>query len=112
MNFSAPEWLFLIPALLVAGWRWRRTLRLHEPLRALALLALVLALAGLRLRLASGGLDLWVLVDRSDSAAAAIAHESNEIASILQESKGSDDRVIFVDYATSAVQRDWGDPEY
>ena len=37
MNFGAPEWFFLLPLLAVIGWRWRG-LRLHEPLRAAALL--------------------------------------------------------------------------
>ena len=59
--------VFLLPALAVAGWRWRG-LRLHEPLRAAGLAVLVLALAEPRLRRASAGLDLWVLTDRSDSA--------------------------------------------
>ncbi|MEO5958622.1 MAG: hypothetical protein ABIZ49_11095, partial [Opitutaceae bacterium] len=78
MTFGAPEWFFLLPALAVAGWRWRG-LRLQEPLRAVALAVLVLALTDPRLRLASAGLDLWVLTDRSDSAVAAMSAQSREI---------------------------------
>jgi von Willebrand factor type A domain len=111
MSFGAPEWLFLLPALAVAGWRWRG-LRLHEPLRALSLLVLVLALADPRLRLTSAGLDLWVLADRSDSNAAAMNTQVNEFTAILERSKSADDRVFFIDYAGSAVRRDRGDPIY
>jgi hypothetical protein len=111
MTFGAPEWFFLLPALAVAGWRWRG-LRLHEPLRALAACGLVLTLADPRLRLASSGLDLWVLADRSDSAAGAMTAQSREIETILERSRGNDDRVYYVDYAGDVVRRDRGDPVF
>ena len=111
MNFGAPEWFFLLPALAVLGWRWRG-LRLHEPLRAAALVVLVFALAEPRLRLADAGLDLWVLADRSDSAAAAMGTQAREIESILDRSRGADDRVFYVDFAGEAVRRDRGDPVF
>ena len=111
MMLGAPEWLFLLPALLALGWR-RRDLRLHEPLRALALLLLVAVLADPRLRLGGGGLDLWVLVDRSDSAAAAAATQADEVAAILEKSRRGDDRIYYVDYAVDATRRDQGDPEF
>ena len=54
----------------------RQAFRSRQPvlqwLRVVLLVGLVLALTEPRLRLASGGLDLWVLADRSDSAAAAM----------------------------------------
>lgn len=111
MSFGAPEWFFLLPALAVAGWRWRG-LRLQEPLRAAALFVLVLVLADPRLRLASAGLDLLVLADRSDSAAAAMASQSREIETILERSRGRDDRIIYIDYAGDVVRRDRGDPVF
>ena len=111
MTFGAPEWFFLLPALAVAAWRWRG-LRLHEPLRAAAMVALVLALTDPRLRLASAGLDLWVLADRSDSAAAAMAAQSREIDTILERSRGRDDRVFHIDYAGEVTRRDRGDPVF
>jgi hypothetical protein len=111
MSFGAPEWLFLLPVLIVAGWRWRG-LKLQEPLRALALVVAVLALADPRLRLTSAGLDVWVLADRSDSAATAMAAQSNEFTNILERTKGANDRLFFIDYAGSAVRRDRGDPVY
>lgn len=111
MNFElgAPEWLFLVPALAVLGWRVR-SLRLGEPLRVLALALLVVALADPRLRVGGGGLDLWVLADRSDSVAGPAAAQAPEVATILEKSRGRDDRVFFIDYATDAQRRDRGDP--
>lgn len=111
MSFGAPEWLFLLPALAVLGWRVR-ALRLHEPLRALALLAVVVALAEPRARLGGGGLDLWVLVDRSDSAAAAAAKHAGEAAAIIERARQSGDRVFYVDYAGIATRREQGDPVF
>jgi uncharacterized membrane protein len=111
MSFGAPEWFFLLPALVVVAWRWRR-LRLHEPLRAFLLAGLVLALSGPRIKLAGAGLDLWVLADRSESAAGAMARQEQEIDSILQKSRGREDRVIYVDFAGEAVRRDVGDPVF
>lgn len=111
MSFGAPEWLFLLPALAAAAWRWRG-LQLHEPLRAAGILLIVLALADPRLRLSSAGLDLWVLVDRSDSAAGAVAKQSREIETILERSRGRDDRLFFIDYAGEVVRRERGDPVF
>lgn len=111
MNFElgAPEWLFLVPVLAALGWRVP-ALRLGEPLRVAALVLLVLALADPRLRLGGGGLDLWVVTDRSDSVAAPAAMQAPEVAAILEKSRGRDDRAFFIDYAVEAQRRDQGDP--
>ncbi|MDF9826450.1 hypothetical protein M2447_000531 [Ereboglobus sp. PH5-10] len=111
MSFAAPEWFFLVPPLIVIGWRFR-ALRLFEPARAAALLACVLALANPQARMSDSGLDLWVLADRSDSSAAVTAAHAPEVESILRRSKRAADRVFFVDYAVDAVRRDQGDPVF
>lgn len=111
MNFAAPEWLLLVPALIALGWRVR-ALRLHEPLRAVALALLVLTLANPRLTLGGGGIDLWVLTDKSDSAAALTRAQQDEIAAILKKTQGRDDQIRWVDYAVDAVLREQGDPEF
>lgn len=105
MNLAAPEWFVLVPFLLLAAWRWPG-LGLGRPLRAGALLAIVLVLVHPRIRLASDGLDLWVLVDRSQSAAGEGAARYGEWQSILESSKSSQDRLFFIDYAENALRRD------
>ncbi|MDX2227594.1 MAG: VWA domain-containing protein [Verrucomicrobiae bacterium] len=98
MILASPEYLVLLPLLAFMAWRWP-WLRLLHPLRALCLLLLVLCLCQPKARLFGSGLDLWVLVDRSASAASALQPRLTEWEKILERSKGTDDRVFFVDYA-------------
>ncbi len=44
MRFASPEWLLLLPILVLCGWVWR-SLRLFAPLRAVICILLALALA-------------------------------------------------------------------
>lgn len=111
MTFDAPAWLVLLPFLALLGWRWRG-LRLHEPLRALALLLIVLALTAPRTRWGDDGRDVWVLVDRSDSASATLATALPEWEQLLAKGRGRDDRLLFVDFADTPVRRDRGDPVF
>ena len=64
IQFNTPEWFFLIPLLLAAGWKYRR-LRLASPLRLLLQTCLLLALAQPALDRGGKDMDLWVLVDQS-----------------------------------------------
>ena len=68
IQFNTPEWFFLIPLLLAAGWKYRR-LRLASPLRLLLQTCLLLALAQPALDRGGKDMDLWVLVDQSNSTA-------------------------------------------
>lgn len=110
MTLLSPAWLLLLPLLALAGWRWP-ALRLQEPLRALALLLLVLVLAGLRIGGAAGR-DVWVLVDQSASAEAGRTRVTAEWESLLAGGRGRDDRLHFVDFAADAVRRERGDPVF
>ncbi len=110
MSFASPAWLLLLPLLALAGWRWP-ALRLREPLRAVALVALVLALAGQRIGGAAGR-DVWVLVDRSASAAPAWDRVGAEWESLLAQGRGRDDRLQFVDFAAEPMRRERGDPVF
>jgi hypothetical protein len=94
----------LLPALLAVGWFWPR-LRLQRPLRALALLLLVFLATQPQTRRFSDGLDLWVLVDQSDSARELLAPKLPEWETLLTRSKAADDRLRFIDFATEAVPR-------
>ena len=104
IRFLAPHWFLLVPVLVVAGWQWR-ALGLTRPLRALCLALVVLLLAGPQIRRQGDGLDVWLLVDRSDSATEALAPRLTEWETILTASKGRDDRLIVVDFADEAVTR-------
>lgn len=104
MNFLAPQWFLLVPVLAAAAWQWPR-LGLHRPLRIVCLALIVLLLAGPRIRRQGDGLDLWVLVDQSESARESIQPRLGEWQTILEKSRGPDDRVLFVDFAGDAVTR-------
>lgn len=104
MKFASPEWFLLLPALLAVGWYWK-SLRLHKPLRIACLLTLVVLLAQPQFRRFADGLDLWVLVDQSDSAKEQMEPRLPEWESILEKSRGSADRLHFVDYAGESVKR-------
>ncbi len=86
IQFNTPEWFFLIPLLLAAGWQYRR-LRLASPLRLLLQACLLLALAQPALDRGGKGMDLWVLVDRSNSTAGIPAAGAEEIQAILERHK-------------------------
>ena len=104
IRFLAPQWFLLLPALAVAGWFWRG-LHLERPLRAACLLLAVLLLAEPRVRRQGDGLDLWVLVDRSESGWEELAPRLPEMETILEKSRGVDDRIFFVDFAAEAQTR-------
>lgn len=104
MRFAAPEWFILLP-LIFTGFLWPR-LNLRQPLRILCLLLLVLILTQPQIRRLGRGMDLWVLVDRSASAADAVEPRLREWESLLERSKSADDRIFYVDYADEATLRD------
>ena len=111
IRFASPEWGLLALLLVVVGFAWQR-LRLWEPLRVLCLVLLVLALMQPEIRRVTKGLDLWVLVDRSASAADAMAARLPEWETLLERSKGPDDRLFYVDYADVPVVRGEGTGDY
>lgn len=104
MRFASPEWFLLGPLLAAGCWFWRG-LRMQKPLRALCLLLLVLVLARPQVRRSGEGLDLWVLVDHSDSAKDLVRPRLAEWEAILDKSRGGSDRLFFIDFASEAVKR-------
>lgn len=106
MSFASPAWLLLLPALALLGW-WRRDLALWRPLRALALIVLVALLAKLQARLQQDGLDLWVLLDRSESTEDRIDRGLPEWQKLMDAARRSrDDSLRLVDFAVDAVPQD------
>ncbi|MFM8282180.1 MAG: hypothetical protein ACKOCW_01370 [Planctomycetaceae bacterium] len=104
ITFANPAWFILVPLLAAAGWQWRG-LGLHRPLRAACLGLVVVLLADPQVRRFGDGLDLWLLVDRSESADDALAPRLREWETILLRAKGPDDRIRPIDFAAEAVTR-------
>lgn len=104
MRFAAPEWFLLVPAIIFAAWKFP-ALELWRPRRAGLVLLLVLALVRPEVRRIGPGLDLWVLVDRSASAADAIEPRRAEMEGLIAKAKGPDDRMFLVDFAKIALPR-------
>ncbi len=104
MTFESPEWILLAPLFAVLGWQ-ARMLRLQRPIRALCCGLMTLLLMGPRLQHASKGLDLWVLIDRSDSARGLVDPNLAEWESILKEGRTGENRLRFIDFARDALPR-------
>lgn len=104
MDFLHPEWFALIPALVFIGW-WRRGLRLWRPLRVVCLALLTLVLTEPQIDHTRPGLELWVLVDQSDSARPLLHQSVGEWLHLLENSRGRDDSLRIIDFAGEARER-------
>jgi Mg-chelatase subunit ChlD len=105
MSFRAPEWLLLVPLLCFLAWQVRR-LEMLRPLRVVCLFLLVFALCDPQISRFRPGLDVWLLVDQSSSAADALAAHQSEIEDLLTRSKGSSDNLHLLDFAENAEERE------
>ena len=107
--FERPEFLILFPALLVLGFVWKR-LHLFQPLRLLILAVLTLLLADPRISKKEKALDLWVLLDRSDSTEDLVDKGLPEWKELLENSKPSrKDRLRYIDYAAEVIEQEQND---
>lgn len=75
IQFLSPEWFFLVPLPVLAGWKYKR-LRLASPVRLLIQAVLVLALAQPVITRGGSDMDLWVLIDQSGSTDGAAAADA------------------------------------
>ena len=106
MIFRNPEWLALVPVLALALWYGRRW-RWHRPLRLALLALLVLILVRPQWRGGSGGMDLWVLLDRSASTEGRVEQSLPEWRKLLNSAKRSkSDELHFVDYAADVLPQE------
>jgi hypothetical protein len=104
MTFTSPEYFLLIPAFALMGWFWRG-LRLHSPLRAIILLAAIFALTGPTIQHQQNSLDLYVLLDRSESTEDLIDKGLPEWKRLLEESKpGRHDTLKWINYAGEVAE--------
>jgi uncharacterized membrane protein len=102
MQFTALPWLLFLPVALAAVLRWPA---LRSPARLLCLALLLFALVGPQIRRLSRGLELGVLMDLSASAADAMVPREAEMQALLERSRGADDRLFYVDFASLAQVR-------
>lgn len=104
MTILNPEWVLLVAVFALLGWQVK-ALELWRPWRVVLCALLVLLLMDLQLERLQRGLDLWVLVDRSASANDAVEAGLVEWESILEKSRGSQDRLFYIDFAGEAGVR-------
>jgi hypothetical protein len=96
----SPEFLLLLPAFVLVGWFWRG-LRLQSPLRAVILILATLLLTDPVIQHRQNALDLYVLLDRSDSTEDRIDKGLPEWSRLLEQAKpGRNDTLNFVNYAS------------
>ncbi|MCX6878261.1 MAG: VWA domain-containing protein [Verrucomicrobia bacterium] len=105
---NSPEWLLLIPALAFAGWRWR-SLGMQRPRRFLCLLGIVALLVEPRIASRRGGMDLWVLLDRSASTEDLVDRNEAEWRTLLERARPSRrDTLHVLDYAAEVLPAEAG----
>lgn len=105
MTLLAPVWLVLALPLAAALWRFRQPTRLLTALRGAALLLVLLALAGLAVRLPSRGGTVVVVADRSRSMPAGSDAAHKELIDLLAAGAGAHDRLAVVSFGqTVAVE--------
>ena len=105
MILSAPEWFFLLPVFLLLGLIWK-SLQLWKPLRVLFLIVITNLLVDPKISKQQDALDLWVLLDRSESTEDLIDKGLPEWKNLLEKSKPSrHDRIHYIDYASEVVEQ-------
>ena len=104
MILRHPEWLALLPILLLLGWMLPR-LGLWRPLRIVLLVLITFTLAQPQWRKLEGGIDLWVLLDSSVSAEKPMAKGLPEWEKLLEKHRGRNDRVYYLNYAAEVMRR-------
>ncbi|MDB6078295.1 MAG: hypothetical protein JWO82_2042, partial [Akkermansiaceae bacterium] len=104
MKFASPEWFLLIPALLFIGWFWK-SLRLWSPLRLLLVGLAAFGLADPKLNMQEESMDLWVLLDRSDSTEDLVDKGLPEWKALLEKNRPNSrtDEIHLLDYATDVI---------
>ncbi len=100
MTFTYPFLFLLFPILLLAAWRLPRLQLLSNPLRILISALLITAAAGPSCRTTSNDLDLWMLVDQSQSNKTQADENATEWERILTlEKPAGNSRLHRIDYA-------------
>ncbi|MGJ8655047.1 MAG: VWA domain-containing protein [Akkermansiaceae bacterium] len=104
MHFLNPHWLYIIPALLLLGLVWKRA-QIFKPLRLIAVALTSLILAQPTIQKKQDTLDLWVLLDRSESTEGLIAQNFQEWDKLLKQNQSRKDTLRYIDYAAEVVEQ-------
>ena len=94
MTFGSPEWFLLVPAFLFVGWFWK-SLRLWSPLRLLLVLLAAFGLSDPKINVQEDALDLFVLLDRSDSTEDLVDKNLVEWKRLIDDAKAFTDAGAF-----------------
>jgi Mg-chelatase subunit ChlD len=104
IQFQAPEWFLLMPAVLLAGWFWKH-LGLFQPLRLLIVVLGAFLLADPSIRKQQDALDLYVLLDRSESTENLVDQGLPEWLRILERAKPTrHDTLHLMNYGAEIAQ--------
>ena len=104
MQFLTPHWLYLIPAILLLGLVWKR-IQIFKPLRVLTVVVIALIMAQPTIQKQQDSLDLWVLLDRSESTEGLVAQKLPEWDKLLREKQSRKDTLRYMDYAAEVVEQ-------
>ncbi len=95
----------MLPVFLLLGLIWK-SLQLWKPLRVLFLIVITNLLVDPKISKQQDTLDLWVLLDRSESTEDLIDKGLPEWKNLLEKSKPSrHDRIHYIDYASEVVEQ-------
>ncbi len=101
-----PVWLLLAVPLGVSLLLWRLPSRFLQGLRAVTLLLVLLALAGLAVRLPSRAGTVIVVADRSLSMPADASDRQKQVIDLIQQARGPDEHLAIVSFGQrAAVER-------
>ncbi len=113
MTLLSPIWLLVVIPLALGVWLFRPPSRLLVGLRATALTLVVLALAGLALRLPSRAGTVVVIADRSLSMPARSEAAQKEVIGLVRARMSSDDQLAVVSFGQQvAVEHPPGTGEF
>ncbi|WP_052572899.1 VWA domain-containing protein [Haloferula sp. BvORR071] len=105
MTFGSPEWFLIIPVCIFAGWFWK-SLRLWSPLRALLILLAAFGLSDPKINVQEDSMDLWVLLDRSESTEDLVDKGLEEWKRLLEDAKPNrNDKIHYFDYGGEIVEQ-------
>jgi hypothetical protein len=104
MILLSPQWLILLPTVLIFSWLFLRS-SVFKITRLSILVLLIFCLTEPHVNQTEKGMDLYVLVDRSDSAENYLEERIAEWEELIRKGKGRNDRVFYVDYGLDVLAR-------